>query len=193
MSKTSVKCVFAKAKISKERLLWSVNKIYISHKSCASILLCGVCNPVGENDTYNGLYLKDEEIASCIASGDAKGLPVLTEHTGEKIGSVVSVFKGLDHCMMCVLDIDDSSMQGDIIAGMIRDNVAQDLSLGYSVEISQSNNSDKLQAKQKKIKEISVVKRGARKGCHIMAYEDKKGLKIRKNVENDTWSCFDMS
>ena len=53
------------------------------------------------------------------------------------------------------------------------------------------NTDSKLHAKQKKIIEVSLVRKGARRGCHITAYqEDGKQVVFRSN---DAWAAFDLS
>ena len=61
-------------------------------------------------------------------------------------------------------------------AGFVRDGIAADLSLGYSVDVRHSgahaSAPQRLQAGAKKVLEISLVRRGARRGCHVLAYQD---------------------
>jgi len=62
------------------------------------------------------------------------------------------------------------------------------LSLGYTVDIR--NHADKLQAAEKKIIEVSIVRKGARSGCHITAYENDAQKIVYAPV--DAWSAFKM-
>ena len=69
------------------------------------------------------------------------------------------------------------------------DGLALDLSLGYTVDIQNTDNS--LQAVQKKIVEVSLVRKGARRGCHITAYQE-EGRSVVFTGQ-DAWLAFDMS
>jgi hypothetical protein len=44
---------------------------------------------------------------------------------------------------------------------------------------------------EKKIVEVSLVRKGARKGCHITAYQDEGRDVVFKG--QDAWVTFDMS
>ena len=62
---------------------------------------------------------------------------------------------------------------------------------GYTVDVQHSSD-NKLKAGDKKLLEVSIVRKGARKNCHIHAYEDQgKGLVYLS--QQDPWHVFDMS
>jgi hypothetical protein len=87
------------------------------------------------------------------------------------------------------MELSKSSLPACLAQGFVRDGLALDLSLGYTVDIQ--NTDSKLQAKEKKLVEVSLVRKGARRGCHITAFqEDGKDVVFRKN---DTWAAFDLS
>ena len=65
-----------------------------------------MCNPRGERDEYNGLYLTGSELQRMVAS--IRGTPVKAEHTGETLGRVVSGFVSEEGTLNCVVRIDDS-------------------------------------------------------------------------------------
>lgn len=135
----------------------------------AQFLAWGIANPAGEEDSYNGLHLKANEIDSIVEAKKLVGLPVKIEHKGVSIGKVVSAFKDHQNQLNCVFEVDTSELEGAIAQRWIEDNVAKDLSLGYVVNIDQTN-PDRLQAGAKKILEVSIVKKGAREGCHIKSH-----------------------
>lgn len=156
------------------------------------MLLVGTCNPSGECHTYNGLRYTQDELSEMVKRGDLCNVPVKNEHTGANIGSVVSGFLSPDGALQCVMQIDENhSLESAIAAGFVRDGIAADLSLGYTVDVSQSKSEKKLKAGEKKLLEISVVRRGAREHCHIQAYED-AGHGMVYVRRNDPWSAFDM-
>ena len=57
-------------------------------------------------------------------------------------------------------------------AGFVRDGIAADLSLGYTVDVRHTGAQKRLQAGAKQVLEISLVRRGARRGCHVTAYQE---------------------
>ena len=79
------------------------------------------------------------------------------------------------------MELNDKKNTGAVVGGFIRDGLALELSLGYVVDVTHSD--EKLKAGKKRVLEVSVVKKGARDGCYIMAYED-KGAVFYKNQTN---------
>jgi hypothetical protein len=153
------------------------------------MLIMGVCNPTGEADTYNGLYMTATELSEIVRDNKMRNLPVKTEHAGSEVGHVVTSFLDASGNLNCVMQLSASSIPASLAQGFVRDGLALDLSLGYTVDIQ--NTDSKLQAKEKKIVEVSLVRKGARRGCHITAYqEDGKQVVFR---QNDAWAAFDLS
>jgi len=153
------------------------------------MLVMGICNPTGEDDTYNGLYLTRNELKNVVSSQSMLNLPVKTEHAGSTVGKVVSSFLDDQGRLQCVMQIETESLSADLARGFIRKGIAADLSLGYTVDIR--NHENKLKAAEKKILEVSLVRKGARTGCHIIAYEDDRKNVIFKDA--NVWKDFDMS
>ena len=77
-----------------------------------------------------------------------------------------------------------------------RSGVAAELSLGYTVDVAHSEGVDageqKLTAGQKRVLEVSLVRKGARKGCHILAYQDEGKPMVRLARGSDAWAAFDL-
>ena len=157
-------------------------------RSAADMLVVGVCNPAGERAGYNGLYLTEAELRRVVQQGLMQNLPVMTEHSGSAVGSVVSSFIDAQGQLNCVMHIAKEGLPADLTRGFIRNGIAADLSLGYTVDIH--NRDDKLHATEKKIVEVSIVRKGARQGCHITAYENDRRHIVYKPV--DAWDAFDM-
>jgi hypothetical protein len=148
----------------------------------------GVCNPTGEADSYNGLYMTATELQAIVRENKMRNLPVKTEHSGSEVGHVVTSFLDASGNLNCVMQLSTSSIPASLAQGFVRDGLALDLSLGYTVDIQ--NTDSKLQAKEKKLVEVSLVRKGARRGCHITAYqEDGKHVVFRNH---DAWAAFDM-
>jgi len=152
------------------------------------MLVTGVCNPAGELNNYNGLYLTEAEIKRVVERGSMHNLPVMTEHSGSAVGRVISSFIDASGQLNCVMHIEEKSLSADLTREFIRKGIAADLSLGYTVDIR--NHADKLHAAEKKIVEVSIVRKGARSGCHITAYENDAQKLVFAHV--DAWSAFNM-
>ena len=136
--------------------------------------ILGICNPSGEENSYNGLYLTKSELQHICDSGDFKNVPVLTEHGGASCGTVVSAFLDNLGRLNAVMEIDETQAIGAIAAGFVRDGINQELSLGYSVDVTHSteNGLNQKTAGTKQIMEVSLVTQGARDRCYVLAYED---------------------
>lgn len=152
------------------------------------MLVVGICNPAGEADGYNGLYLTQNELRQVVSDGLMRDLPVMAEHSGSAVGSVISSFIDERGQLNCVMHLETKSLPADLTREFIRKGIAADLSLGYTVDIK--NTDDKLQAASKKIVEVSIVRKGARDGCHITAYESDRHNVVFKPA--DAWGVFNM-
>ena len=153
------------------------------------MLLMGVCNPTGEQDTYNGLYLTRSELSSVVSDSKMRGIPVKTEHAGSEVGRVLTSFLDAQGNLNCIMELSKSSLAACLAQGFVRDGLALDLSLGYTVDIQNTDNN--LQAIEKKIVEVSLVRKGARSGCHITVYQEEGRNVVFKG--QDAWVAFDMS
>lgn len=152
------------------------------------MLVVGICNPAGEKAGYNGLYLTQDELRRVVQQNLMRNLPVKTEHCGSAVGSVISSFIDAQGQLNCVMHLEKDSLSADLTRDFIRRGIAADLSLGYTVDIK--NHDDKLHAAEKTILEVSIVRKGARNGCHITAYENDKRTVVHKAA--DAWSAFNM-
>ena len=149
----------------------------------------GVCNPTGEVDSYNDLYMTATELQAIVRENKMRNLPVKTEHSGSEVGHVVTSFLDASGNLNCVMQLSTSSIPASLAQGFVRDGLALDLSLGYTVDIQ--NTDSKLQAKEKKLVEVSLVRKGARRGCHITAYQEEGKQVVFRN--HDAWAAFDLS
>ena len=149
------------------------------------MFLIGTCNPRGENNDYNGLYFTDAELETVIKEKKMHNLPVKSEHCGSNIGHVIGTFMNENRELRCIIEIDESSVEGSLAKGFVMDNIAKDLSLGYTVDIQQSG--QKLKACEKQILEVSLVRKGAREGCHITMCENDNKLYTRTTQQ----TCFE--
>ena len=135
----------------------------------SATLVFATANPAGIPD-HHGLYLNPGDIhdmVSQIETAKMKGqpIPVHVEHVGRPIGTVVSAWETRGR-LDCVLSIDNTNFEGSIGSELVRAGLCKDLSLGYTVSLENSNTHG-VRAKSKTLKEISIVKRGARPNCKI--------------------------
>lgn len=163
-------------------------------KQTRDMLVMGVCNPAGERAGYNGLYFTDSELRELAGEGRLLHVPVKAEHRGQELGRVVSSFVDTAGRLNCVMRIADDTVEGAIAAGLVKDGIARELSLGYSVDVAHSEN--KLQAGAKNVLEVSLVRKGARDACFVTAYEEEGQLtRFRAGASAppaDAWALFDL-
>jgi hypothetical protein len=167
------------------------------------MLVTGCVNPAGESASagYNGLYLTDAELKDVVEHRRMLRVPVKAEHGGAGLGHVVSSYMDGDGRLHCVMHIDECSVEGAIAAGLVRDGIASELSLGYSVDVAHSADGEGLQAQKKEIIEVSLVRKGARENCLVTAYEDGLGTRFTRvqagagagaEAAADPWGSFDL-
>ena len=163
-------------------------------KHTKGMLVMGVCNPAGERAGYNGLYFTDSELQELAGEGRLLHVPVKAEHRGQELGKVVSSFVDTAGRLNCVMRIEDDTVEGAIATGLVKDGIAHELSLGYSVDVTHSEN--KLQSGAKNVLEVSLVRKGARDACFVTAYEEEGQLtSFRAGASAppaDTWALFDL-
>lgn len=132
-------------------------------------LVWGTANPKGLGPDYNGIYLTNHDIQKMVeqvsaAQREGQVIPVMIEHKGPEVGRVVSAWEH-DDTLQCLLEIDEKTLEGALGCEFVRTGMCRDLSLGYMLDMAQSKSGVKVG--NKKLKEISIVKKGARKNCHI--------------------------
>ena len=100
---------------------------------CWGMFIWGTANPCGEeNETYKGLYLRHRDIDSFIR--EMPGKPVKVEHAGPEVGRVLHAWKNKSNGLDCILEVNrEGSVDGSVIASLVNERCAKDLSLGYRV------------------------------------------------------------
>lgn len=136
-------------------------------------LVWGTANPEGLKGGYSGVYLNTEDVASMVeqvseANKSGTPIPVKLEHTGVAMGRVVSAWENKG-ALECVLEINENVLEGSIGAEFLRTGICKDLSLGYTIDLEQSKKTGKVQSKRKRLNEVSVVVKGARRNCRVHA------------------------
>jgi hypothetical protein len=134
------------------------------------MLVYGTANPEGELAGYDGMYFTGGEINSLVLDRELIGLPVKIEHMGETVGSIVSAWQHSGRLDLLInLDEKSTNLASAMATSFVSGNVCKDLSLGYNVSVQQSADGS-LSTKNKRVVEVSLVKRGAREHCHIHGF-----------------------
>ena len=155
--------------------------------------MLGICNPRGENENYNGLYFKDTELKDIVTNNRLHGLPIRTEHGSGDVGKILSTYMRDDGALQCLFELGGVELPDKIAQGFVRDGVALELSMGYTVDVKQTS-ANTLKAGEKTTIEVSLVKKGARNGCHILAFQDLNATtRIRNNSNNCESQTFHSS
>jgi hypothetical protein len=122
---------------------------------------------------YNGVYLSTDDIRDMIVQVDESNrrgnpMPVHVEHKGVSVGRVLTAWEH-QGSLECVLELNDRVLEGSIGSEFVRAGICRDLSMGYTLDVKHSDKGKKdiLLWGRKRLKEISIVKRGARPRCHI--------------------------
>ena len=141
----------------------------------AQMLLWGTANPEGMENDYQGIFLNKEDIKSMVrqveeANRRSEKIPVHLEHKGVPVGHVVTAWAHRD-TLQCVLQLNEQVLEGSIGSEFVRNGICNELSLGYAVDLQ--NSATGVSAVNKTLKEISVVKKGARHHCQIHAVTGK--------------------
>lgn len=144
----------------------------------SKLLVWGQANPEAMEDTYKGVYLNSQDMQDMVRQIDiskSKGekIPVKIEHTGDGIGHVVSAWVH-NQTLQCILEIDHTTLESSIGQQLVKNGVIQELSLGYLLDIQQTKNGG-FDTKSKFLKEISLVKKGAREKCKILGISSQLG------------------
>lgn len=131
----------------------------------------GTANPTGENSSYDGTYLRRDEINDMVLDRELIDLPVKIEHTKGTVGRVVSAWQH-DGRLDLLVKLGGESKEGtgdsietSIAKSFVNNKICKELSLGYTVEMQHSEGG--IKTGKKIISEVSIVKAGARERCLI--------------------------
>eukprot|EP00961_Rhodomonas_salina_P291719 3932252-Rhodomonas_salina.1 len=119
------------------------------------MLVHGTCNPIGEAECYNGVYLKDSDIKRIVAEKELINKPVLVEHEGNQIGTVVSAWQH-DGKLDILVDVNNESFESCVARSFVASNCLRDFSLGYKVCMSMRDDSQIDVVDVKKVVEVSL-------------------------------------
>lgn len=136
----------------------------------SNMLIWGQANPEAMSSDYNGVYLNLADMHDMVRQIDSsksagEKIPVLMEHTGSPVGHVVSAWVHKD-TLQCVLELHPNTLESSIGQQFVKDGLIKELSLGYLLDVKHTEKG--LSMNKKTLKEISIVKKGARDKCHIL-------------------------
>jgi hypothetical protein len=136
------------------------------------MLICGQVNPAPIQDSdYHGVYFASRDDLEG-KTRRLSGTPLRVEHNGTlHVGQVLQGWMDKSTGTAWALaEIDVSSVQGALTAAAVQQGAFKEFSLGYSSKIRRNPQTGKLEASEKEINELSIVKSGARPNCVIAAH-----------------------
>ena len=126
------------------------------------MLFCGCIKPPPVTDPeYSGVYfsVNDDMTAHAAKLG---GTPLLVEHCTQQVGTILSAWTGPNGSMYALAEIDVKKPGGAVAAEYVKKRKLNELSVGYTQKMSYN-----FKPLSKVIREVSLVKKGARPGCVI--------------------------
>ena len=132
------------------------------------MLLWGTVNPDGEENTHTGVLLRQKDIEEIAQHQSLVGKPVKLEHKGDAVGRVLSAWQHGNR-LDCVLQI-DNNVSGLFAQNFVSSGRCRELSVGYTIEMQHSEG--QIKGGNKKVVEISIVKKGARHECDIRGFTE---------------------
>lgn len=133
------------------------------------MLVWGTINPPGEIDSYNGLYFTRSDIQQLVQNNELVGTPLKIEHKGVAIGKVASAWVNNNGALDCILDVNENVFEGAVCSNFIENSQCTELSIGYTVDVRNSQSGQPIHY-NKKVVEVSIVRKGARDACYIHGY-----------------------
>jgi hypothetical protein len=154
------------------------------------VLAVGCVHPQGENDDYEGLYFKQNELQTLAKK--LPGKPLCIEHLEEQsVGKVLHAWVGettkKPECFV-LFETDDKNLPGHVAEGLITKRFCNDLSLGHTCKIDASS----MEVISKEPVEVSICTQGARERTHIYGFGDSYGSSKRTKRTNDDTNGYIM-
>lgn len=118
-------------------------------------------HPPGTKEEKPTVDFTDSEIGRV----DLRGVPLQVEHAAGRVGEVVSSWKGADGALKCLVRTDPSTFDGLVAGRLLAAGHAPEVSLGTEVDIDR----ERAEVTRKEVKELSLVRRGARQGTVVHA------------------------
>ena len=146
------------------------------------MLVCGQVNPPPVSSAgYNGVFFSEKDNmadkAKCL-----KGTPLRVEHDNRvHVGQVLDGWTDSKGAMWALAEIDTQHMKGAMTAAAVQGGQLGEFSLGYVTKMQRQAGGG-VSVQDKRIIELSIVKKGAREGCRIEMQQD-SGSHEKKRLE----------
>ena len=150
-------------------VVFEYNGVY--NKSGAQLavymLVCGQVNPPPvSSENYHGVYFSDKDNMEEKARG-LRGTPLRVEHDNKVlVGQVLNGWTDAKGAMWALAEINTGHIRGAMTAAAVQGGQLGEFSLGYVTKMERAANGG-VSVHEKRILELSIVKKGARDGCHI--------------------------
>ena len=141
------------------------------------MLVCGQVNPPPvSSENYHGVFFSDKDDLAGKAK-ELKGTPLRVEHNhGVHVGQVLGGWTDAKGAMWALAEIETSHIKGAMTAAAVERGQLGEISLGYVTKMRRAGNGG-VSVDEKRIIELSIVKKGARDGCRIEAHHDETNIK----------------
>ena len=130
------------------------------------MLVCGQVNPPPvSSQGYSGVFFSEKDDMQGKAMA-LKGTPLRVEHDDKvHVGKVLNGWTDAQGAMWALAEIDTRQLGGAMTAAAVERGQLGEFSLGYVTKMER--NGGNVNATDKRIVELSIVKKGAREGCKI--------------------------
>ena len=134
------------------------------------MLVCGRVNPPPvSSQGYSGVFFSEKDDMKGKAQA-LRGMPLRVEHDEKKlVGKVLNGWTDSSGAMWALAEIDTRNMSGAMTAAAVQRGNFGEFSLGYVTKM-QRESGGAISVQDKRILELSIVKKGAREGCQIAAH-----------------------
>ena len=131
------------------------------------MLVCGQVNPPPVSSVgYSGVFFSEKDDMQAKARG-LKGTPLRVEHDNKMhVGQVLNGWTDSKGAMWALAEIDTQHMGGAMTAAAVERGHLGEFSLGYITKMQREAGGG-VSVQEKRIVELSIVKKGAREGCTI--------------------------
>ena len=146
-----------------------------------SMLVCGEINPPPVcSEGYEGVFMSDKDDMQGKASR-LKGTPLRVEHNNNiLVGEVLQGWTDARGAMWALAEIDVSKPHGAMTAAAVQQGSLGGFSLGYLSKLKRDTHTGRYKAEDKRIVELSIVKKGAHNSCTIASFFDATHRKPKK-------------
>jgi hypothetical protein len=131
------------------------------------MLVCGQVNPPPvRSEGYTGVFFSDKDDMESKAR-ELRGTPLRVEHNDKvHVGQVLRGWTDARGAMWALAEIDTQHMKGAMTAAAVERGQLGEFSLGYVTKMQRETGGG-VSVQDKRIMELSIVKKGAREVIYI--------------------------